>query len=1290
MPEIGNLETEVSKADAWCLEAKKLIASLALTDIDQIEPLVSASFKAQPTESVASDEEGPMTKRARTEVAEGMGYSARLQLRGKEVQGLKNYESSLSDLTATLANVKVHIVPLLESGKLPTQTQLEALKNSLGMVRDSNLEDDITQLHDGATKWSDRADSVMAVPFPRPAGVLRSLSTLIHDLASSPMQYSHWREVVQIASEEVWAHGLRYISLPLGEARLDHLIATCPFTDADAMDASSGDGINDLSTARRVESEIAAVLLEKQDDWMRQVLGLAARDGAAGLVPDEITLLRRCREIHAVYVKSCGELLTPRRVPMHIRAEAETFLEQLQSSALLAIPSLVVKVQLALNRNSAFESASTHLASRLEADYTRARQGLPSEEKDLFHDLLALLESVEFAELRVEHFDNYFTPLVGKLLQYQSTVRALFKWDHDETVSEIGYRPSLDELESVWKRISSEADSLHKLSESFISDVAYIASAFKALTEARDWRSGLAEIVGSLRGQGGEGAERMTIAGLKKHVGRWPSVPVQVPFADIITNAEMAEIDEWSKTVAGTVNARSKSRKRASLEEARALLAAAPRPLCVNSVDYDTLASQVAAAEELRQLSSALILQSFDERIKLTEPSVTNEAAPLAEVDMIGMELTRLLRESRRSPVQVGTENLVETEIRIRSTNRNLIRILTRPHAVPLDTVEPFVDSIATPGGAEEDAEMEDAGEEMQLPGVTFSATPCLVAAVRAKVNETHKWKHTAADFLALLPVHHSQTSATVPTTRKSSAANSGGSTPQGDQAIALSTFEAALGSSLNAPPTVAGEKFLDIVLRNLDREPVRDVVKEGVHSDYVFSLPLYQLPSTAPSSANGGAPIALTQAEVAEAKRGRKAGGSASRSKAASNQPAGAVPENPLLIKGLSPMHQLLYQVPWTRPGLGYLSPLNEVLLTKPREFLDAEKTKLRERISRPNPTLRAALEVLLEHRRASLFQTSEYLRIRSFSALSLKTVKNCLTRFPFLVPTPATDITADIPMETWERFVHPSTASGPSGSPLAAEEPAEEAELVGFLLQLEALAFQVPTKYRLLMLMLDMYDWRVRAQSVCHHMHRDSRPRPWAGDERALAHWATVSQPADLFAAVPIASSPPPGDPLCLHVIPAPPPQDFILCAMHMSFYYVIESSRHFIRVMSDMCELCYGVTTTDQEDKFWISCDACDKWFHGTCAGLTQAVAAFTCPNCLLASSSVSVDRKRMAQSLLQSLPPRRHNPVAPAARLADAENLLAEARQQQIVMALGPSEVNIFKRLAPTTDFMMPLQ
>ena len=1111
-PELSNLQQEVSEAENWCVNARQLIANLSLTEIDQIDSLVSSSFKA-PTpdsgaelttitglvssDSVSADLTGsamqdeasePQPKRMKqlsvTDIStsfDAAKFLTRLNLSGpKELAALRNYESSLADLMQTLIRVQTNVVPLLESGRLPTQEELETLKESLGIVRDLKLEDEIVQLYDGASKWSDRAATVIAVPFPRPAGVLRSLATLIHDLSSSPMRYRSWAEVIQVAMEEVWAHELRYIPLPLNETRLDHLLKSCPVVSD--VEMSENDYSCTLDAARQREDEIAGVLDDKQIQWMRDTLGVPGgrtrdTDEAGMVIASELALLEETEKIRKVYVSVCDDLLTPRRVPMHTRGDAEIFLSKLRTSKLLHLPTLIDRVQLALNKNAALESSSTALLSKLERDFdackaSKSSTDTPPSRDSLFHELLVLLESVEFAELRVEHFDSKFTPLVGKLLEYQSAVRNEFKWDHDEVVSELNFRPSLSEVESMWTKISSEAEQAFKLSQWFLQDVAYLHSAHRHLQDAIEWRKDLHGLIAELRnGVNDKLVSRPAISLLKKHVSRWSGLAIEVPYQDIITNAEMEAIDNWTRDVQTVVNNRIRSRRRASIEESESLLEIAKNlPICFHSAEFELLASQIESARELRNLSIATIKQSYGERISLVNPTydpvaAATVAATASDMDAVSVELLRLLKESRKSPIRTGSEIFVEMESRIRSINKTLVKVLTRPQVVPAESVDLFVEAIqagipmpqvSTDGADESTVE---ANVLQLIHGVDFEPTKSLIDATREKLVLTGRWKRIAGEYTCIIPAHHVNSPAV--TTggpngregrRNTNTANSSGSaTPTSAEQMnsisllsSVAAIENSINLALNAPPTAAGEKILDIVLRNIDKEIVQKHLTE-IHSlssishhaadvappDYVYPLPLYQLPVSIPpprpGTAAGMAAAAVSTEQLAGSGRRTKTG-----SKAQSAAPTTPLAENPLLRKNLSATQQLLFQIPWSRPSQGYLSPLNEILMDRPLDWLLAEKESLKSRISKPGPTLLAALEILLHHRRGGLFQTSEYTRIRNLSAQSLKTVRNCVGRFPFLLPKfNDPSMTADIPAEIWEKYVLPSThplASGPS----------------------------------------------------------------------------------------------------------------------------------------------------------------------------------------------------------------------------------------------------------------------
>jgi hypothetical protein len=1264
-PEIGVLDAEVEYAEKWCSEAKSLIASLALSEIDRLGPLVDNSFRD--TDSVP-----PSAKRARN-TPESPQYSpppfdpTRVNLSSaKQMQALKNYENSMTELSLNLTSVKSSgLITHLETTVLPTQDQLESLKSSLGIVRDPNLEIDITQLHDGAQKWADRAATVIAVPFPRPAGVLRALSTLIHDLRVSPMRYRYWSEIVEIAAEEVWAHNMRYVTLPLPEGAIEYLMSTCPFrpntpTPPEVMDVDARvDSLENVKSCRARENEISSVLQDKQDEWIQQVLGLSVREDVAGPSSEELGLVEVAQEIRSIYANACKELLNPRRASK--RAEAEEFLQTLKSSPLLSMPSLITRVETAIAANRSFEATSVQLREKLREDHAEYKSGIILDRRThnngLFHELLSLLESVENAEIRVEHFDAHFTPLVSKLLKIQGSIRGVFKWDPDEVVTEPGFRPTLEAIESSWNLHRDEADESFQISEWFLQEVAYLASAHNVLSECRAWRVGLKNLVDSNTGS------LQSISTLKKHVSQWPLLAAVVPYDDILPAATMEQIDKWYSRVINVIGpARPGVRTRYSLEDMEYYLANAPAPLCVNSQEQASLQTHVERARELRTASVVSVTNSWKERESLDVPVIGSDGQLVDDspsVDMInedyaGAELVNLLRECRKSPIAIGTEDYLEAESKCRAFNRTLWRLLARPHVVSWNLVQPFLEAgrIGWKGLV--------TGADQLITGVTFSPNVRMFETAEKRVAQTKEWsRDMAAKFVALIP-DYLLFNTEVGSKKKSLIAppSSGPPTPSGRDAIE---------GALSAPPTATGEKSLDILLRQLDRDFADlDTIEPTPpqFEEYLYPLPLYQLPPQ-PTLA---APAPTSGTRKSSSQKGKPT--------------ISPLPnENPLLRKNLSPIQQLLFQIPWTRPGQGYLSPLNEVLHERTPEWCREQKQKLTERISRKGAPLHRALLVLLFHKRHGLFQTPEYVKIRHLAGQSVRTVRHCITRFPFVVPKSGP---GDLPPEYWEKYILPGVYDDKKdGNAIDAE-----LELFNQLLQLEALAIQVPTKYRLLLQILDLYDWKVRAQSVCHHMDKDARPRPWTGDTRALGYWPTVPRPHEIFSGLPV---PPvvPGDPLCIHVVAAPPPTEFIICAMHISFFYVIESCRHFIRVMTDMCELCYGVTNTDQVDtSFWIACDICDKWFHGKCAGLTQEVPQFTCPNCVLASPNFSLDKKRAAQIHIQSLPPRRLSPIPPALRVKEADDLIQEAKAQPVVMAVNPIELQSFQKLTDIQTIKSP--
>ena len=54
------------------------------------------------------------------------------------------------------------------------------------------------------------------------------------------------------------------------------------------------------------------------------------------------------------------------------------------------------------------------------------------------------------------------------------------------------------------------------------------------------------------------------------------------------------------------------------------------------------------------------------------------------------------------------------------------------------------------------------------------------------------------------------------------------------------------------------------------------------------------------------------------------------------------------------------------------------------------------------------------------------------------------------------------------------------------------------------------------------------------------------------------------------------------------------------------------------ADACAMCDKVYGEDAEkDESWIACDRCNRWYHGTCVGMTQVESR--CPSGLLVHPS-----------------------------------------------------------------------
>ena len=58
-----------------------------------------------------------------------------------------------------------------------------------------------------------------------------------------------------------------------------------------------------------------------------------------------------------------------------------------------------------------------------------------------------------------------------------------------------------------------------------------------------------------------------------------------------------------------------------------------------------------------------------------------------------------------------------------------------------------------------------------------------------------------------------------------------------------------------------------------------------------------------------------------------------------------------------------------------------------------------------------------------------------------------------------------------------------------------------------------------------------------------------------------------------------------------------------------------------------------------RFYIGCDVCQDWFHGTCVGITQAEADYidnyVCPRCSSVNAGERIENKALSQKDIEGL-------------------------------------------------------
>ena len=64
-----------------------------------------------------------------------------------------------------------------------------------------------------------------------------------------------------------------------------------------------------------------------------------------------------------------------------------------------------------------------------------------------------------------------------------------------------------------------------------------------------------------------------------------------------------------------------------------------------------------------------------------------------------------------------------------------------------------------------------------------------------------------------------------------------------------------------------------------------------------------------------------------------------------------------------------------------------------------------------------------------------------------------------------------------------------------------------------------------------------------------------------------------------------------------------------------------------------------TFSSDHRFYIGCDFCQDWFHGTCVGLTQieanAIEEYRCPNCCKKNAQNSIELRKLSNKELDGL-------------------------------------------------------
>jgi hypothetical protein len=299
------------------------------------------------------------------------------------------------------------------------------------------------------------------------------------------------------------------------------------------------------------------------------------------------------------------------------------------------------------------------------------------------------------------------------------------------------------------------------------------------------------------------------------------------------------------------------------------------------------------------------------------------------------------------------------------------------------------------------------------------------------------------------------------------------------------------------------------------------------------------------------------------------------------------------------------------------------------------------------------------------------EVIRLRVMVDASMRFTRNAFETYPFLKPR-------DEDAEAWETVLVRDIESE-----ISMTKKVEIDDLVNLLSESDLLRLQAPVKKRIVHALLELIDWRVRAQCLAHNYAEPFRPRPWSGGDqlvRSSQFWTLTAvpgavdvfecgmEPLSLPASVVQASK--------AHVVTIAPPKEFIYGSTNLMFFYAIEGVRHLTRVFSDMCELCCNVTTAENDNLFWITCDSCERWFHGPCAALVEVTPSFVCPQCTIASPQSTQGQKTAAMAIIATCASSGPKRMPPPTEMI--QRVLAEGKGREVVVLSEPQELAILQR------------